>query len=110
MLTTQTIQTFINEESKAIPPTGRPLSPKTIRNIHGLITSTLKFHDPRLTFNVTLPQNKVDYIELPPAQNVNGRVSCKLNFTCEVLIKTYWPCDLIGKLIRFLIFQRFYDE
>ena len=70
-LTTQTIQAFINEESKAISPrTGKPLSPKTIRNIHGLITSALKFHDPRLTFNVTLPQNKVDYIELPSAKDV----------------------------------------
>lgn len=50
-ITPQIVQTAINEASAT-------LSPKTVRNMHGLLHSVLKAYYPQITLNTRLPQNK----------------------------------------------------
>lgn len=46
-----TIQLFINRKSKSY-------SPKTIRNIYGLLSSAIKMYDRKISLNITLPQKQ----------------------------------------------------
>lgn len=61
-LTPQLIQQAINEEAKPyIDASGkqRTRTPKTIRNIHGLLSAVLAEYYPSLAFHTTLPQKEV---------------------------------------------------
>ena len=61
-LTPQLIQRAINEEAKPyIDEHGRrrTRTPKTIRNIHGLLSAVLAEYHPDLTLRTTLPQKKL---------------------------------------------------
>lgn len=61
-LTPQLIQRAINEEAKPyIDEKGRrrTRTPKTIRNIHGLLSAVLAEYHPDLTLRTTLPQKKI---------------------------------------------------
>lgn len=66
------IQEEINKEAKIISPyTKKKLSPKTISNIHGLLSSTLKAFLPNTPeLRTTLPAKVKKIIELPPAAEV----------------------------------------
>lgn len=60
-LTPQIIQRAINEEAKPyIDQKGRRVTrtPKTIRNIHGLLSAVLAEYHPNLTLRTTLPQKE----------------------------------------------------
>ncbi len=60
-LTPQLIQRAINEEAKPyLDEHGRPRTrtPKTIRNIHGLLSAVLAEYHPELTLRTTLPQRE----------------------------------------------------
>lgn len=61
-LTPQLIQQAINEEAKPyIDSNGkqRTRTPKTIRNIHGLLSAVLAEYHPDLTLRTTLPQKEI---------------------------------------------------
>lgn len=61
-ITQQLVQNAINAESKQYKGKGDKLitrSPKTIRNIHGLLTAVLAEYCPTLTLKTTLPQKKL---------------------------------------------------
>ncbi|MCR5411226.1 MAG: hypothetical protein K6E90_09660 [Lachnospiraceae bacterium] len=50
-LTSETVQQFISEISM-------DLSPKTVRNVYGLLTASVALYDPNLIFRVTLPAKR----------------------------------------------------
>lgn len=58
------IQREINAESKTH-------SPKTVRNIHGLLTAAIKEYYPEMIINTTLPQKEKNYIYLPTEDEIN---------------------------------------
>lgn len=61
-LTPQLIQQAINEEAKPYTDAKgkiRTRTPKTIRNIHGLLSAVLAEYHPNLTLHTTLPQKEV---------------------------------------------------
>ena len=57
-ITQEDVQTAINIEALK-------LSPKTIRNIHGLISATLKVYRPSLALNTSLPKKKRVELYIP---------------------------------------------
>ncbi len=67
-LTDEVVQTEINKESRRPNKrTRKPLSPKTIKNEYGVISSALKTVCNR-SFNVRLPKNQKKPKELPPPE------------------------------------------
>ena len=70
-LTRQMVQETIMELSNKISDrTGRPISPKTIHNFHGMLVSALKEADPDLRIDTSLPKIQKKFIELPPVEDV----------------------------------------
>lgn len=57
------IQICVNNEAKR-------LSPKSIRNMHGLLASALKMYMPEFTVNTTLPSKEHKIKDLPSAEEV----------------------------------------
>lgn len=57
------VQQAINEDAKH-------LSPKSVRNAHGLLCSALKMYAPDLTLNTTLPAKQKTIKKLPQAETV----------------------------------------
>lgn len=65
------IQNVINREAKKISPrTGKPLSPKSIANIHGLVSAVLDMYNPDLILKTTLPAKKKRLVNLPRTEDV----------------------------------------
>lgn len=70
-LTRQMVQETIMELSNKVSErTGRPISPKTIHNFHGLLIAALKEADPDLRIDTALPKIQKKFIELPPVEDV----------------------------------------
>ena len=70
-VTRQLIQSTIMELSNKVSErTGRPISPKTIHNFHGLLIAALKETDPDLRIDTALPKIQKKFIELPPVEDV----------------------------------------
>lgn len=70
-VTRQLIQSTIMELSNKVSErTGRPISPKTIHNFHGMLVSALKEADPDLRIDTSLPKIQKKFIELPPVEDV----------------------------------------
>ena len=70
-VTRQLIQSTIMELSNKVSErTGRPISPKTIHNFHGLLIAALKEADPDLRIDTALPKIQKKFIELPPVEDV----------------------------------------
>lgn len=70
-ITTNDLKKAVNNEAKRrqerVKKESRPLSPKTIKNAYGLISSVLRIHRPDLDTNVPLPATKNIIKEvLPP--------------------------------------------
>ncbi len=63
-LTAETVQRAINFEASA-------LSPKTVRNIFGVLTSTLKMFTPELRFDITLPARKKPDLHIPTPEEIS---------------------------------------
>ncbi len=75
-LTREKVQKEINEECKKISPrTGKPLSPKSIANYHGLLSAALNMYYPDLALKTTLPAKKKRIIELPSPENIMRAVA-----------------------------------
>ena len=45
-------------------------APKSVRNFHALITSTIKMYRPRMSFNTTLPQREKKETIIPPHDDI----------------------------------------
>lgn len=70
-LTRDRIQNEINKECKKISPrTGKPLAPKSIANIHGLLSATLDMYYPDFILKTSLPAKKKRLVELPSPEDV----------------------------------------
>ena len=70
-LTQQQVQAAINEECKRVSPrTGRRQSPKSIHNMHGLLSAALSLECPDFVLRTTLPAKQKRLLELPPAADV----------------------------------------
>lgn len=63
-LTQQDVQLAVNEESAKVSRRGKPLSPKTIKNAHGLLSAVLATYCPDLHLRTTLPAPKKQIKEL----------------------------------------------
>lgn len=71
LLTQEKVQSEINREAKTPSPrTHRKLSAKTIANIHGLLSASLKMAGCGLELNTSLPAKKKIIIELPEPMEV----------------------------------------
>ena len=68
-LTNLTMQTAINEESKRITKNGTQISPKSIQNGYGLISTALRKVCGK-TFDVKLPQLQVKIKEFPEPEDI----------------------------------------
>lgn len=62
-ITQKRIQEFINRKA-------RDKSPKTVRNIHGLITAVLKNYLPSLAIHTTLPQKVLPTLYIPTDEDI----------------------------------------
>lgn len=67
-----TLQAAISAEAKRLSPRGKPLSPKTVKNEYGLISSALKAYD--IHFEINLPKTPTRFVELPTADIVLSAV------------------------------------
>ena len=47
-------------------------APKTVKNIYGLFSAALRFEDNRITFNVKLPQSKMQKLHTPTTAEVKA--------------------------------------
>ena len=61
-----------HEAQRKAVRTGKTISPKTVKNEYGLISTVLKYYD--IHFNIHLPKIPTKFIELPPADVVLGAI------------------------------------
>ena len=78
-LTSEQIQIAINEDAETS-------SPKTIRNVNGLLSAVLKTYRPNFTPNVTLPQRKPTNLYVPDDNEIKKILAAVKNTEMEVPI------------------------
>ena len=69
-LSNEALKSAVNAESKLQTRSGKPISPKTIKNAFGLITAVLNEYIPDMTVHVALPQPEEKIIELVDAKTI----------------------------------------
>ena len=75
LLTQQKVQDAINAECKTVSKrTGKKPSPKTIHNMHGLLSAALSMACPEFTLQTTLPSISKKILELPDAASIMAAV------------------------------------
>lgn len=69
------------------------LSPKTIRNVHGLISAVLRVYRPELVLNTSLPKKKKVDLYIPSDQDVKKLLSTVSNTEMElpILLAAFGP-------------------
>lgn len=106
MITQEQIQIAINLEAVK-------LSPKTVRNIHGLISAVLKVYRPGFALNTALPKKKRVELYIPTDQEVKAllRVVEGTSMELPVLLAAFGPMrrgeicalkstDIIGNVVH----------
>lgn len=79
-LTQEAVQIEINRESKTH-------SPKTVRNMHGLLTATLREYYPDFNLRINLPQKEKPILYIPTEQDIKLLLShCQGELYLAVLI------------------------
>lgn len=68
-ITQQDIQILINEKAA-------DHSPKTVKNIHGLISAVIKMYRPDMALNTTLPQKKPNNLYIPTDNDIKKIIEC----------------------------------
>ena len=69
------IQAEVNKLSKTVSVrTHRRISPKTVKNFHGLLSGAIREQRPDFVLNTSLPVVPKKFIELPPVENVINAV------------------------------------
>lgn len=70
-VTQEMVQMEVKKLSSSISPrTHKRISPKTVKNFHGLLSGALKEHRPELVLTTSLPTVPKKFIELPPVEDV----------------------------------------
>lgn len=69
-LTNDVLKGAVNAESKLTTRSGKPISPKTIKNAFGLITAVMNEYVPNMLIRVSLPQPEEKIIELVDAKTI----------------------------------------
>lgn len=69
-LSNEALKSAVNAESKLQTRSGKPISPKTVKNAFGLITAVLNEYVPDMTVHVPLPQPEEKIIELVDAKTI----------------------------------------
>ncbi len=87
-LNKEIIQKAINQEAKKISTrTGKPLSAKSIANIHGLLSAALDFYYPDLILKTALPAKEKKIVELPAVEDViNAVIRTEIELPCLLAI------------------------
>ena len=87
-LSKEVVQKAINDEAKKISPrTNKPMSAKTIANIHGLLSASLEFYYPDLPLKTTLPAKEKKIIELPPVEDIiSAVIGTEIELPCLLAI------------------------
>ena len=71
----QMVQNAIKELSNTTSGrTGKPISPKTIHNFHGLLVAALREADPDIRIDTALPKIQKKFIDLPTVEDVIGAI------------------------------------
>lgn len=85
-ITQDLVQSAINEESKSH-------SPKTVKNMHGLLSAVLKTYRPNFALNTTLPQQKKPDIYVPTDEDIKTLISSIENkeMLIAVLLAAFGP-------------------
>lgn len=82
-LTQDLIQSSINDDAKTV-------SPKTVRNAHGLLSATLKEYYPSFTLNTVMPQKIKREISIPTLDEINILLNkCKEQNLRRAIILAY---------------------
>lgn len=85
-LTTEMIQRAVNIAAAEV-------TPKTVRNIHGLLSAVLKMFRPNFVLNTTLPQKKPAQLYIPDDNDVKNLMAAVKNTDMEipVLLAAFGP-------------------
>ena len=86
-LTAEDVQIEINKESATH-------SPKTVRNMHGLLSSALSMYAPSLVLKTTLPQKNKSEIKIPTEIEVQKMLSAVADTELEIPIYLAAFCGL----------------
>ncbi len=70
------------------------LSPKTVRNMHGLLSSTLKMFVPSFMLNTTLPQRKKSDVVIPTEEDMISLFNATRDTDMEIPILLAAVCGL----------------
>lgn len=82
-ITQDKIQAAINEDARTV-------SPKTIRNAHGLLSAVFKEFYPDFVFHTVLPQKIKNEISVPSIENINTLITnCTSNELKKAIILAY---------------------
>lgn len=85
-------------------------SPKTCRNVHGLISAVLKIHRPELILNTTLPQRSKRDIYVPDGEEVARIMEMVKDTELEVPFLLATQCGLRASEISGLDVSSVYDD
>lgn len=85
-------------------------SPKTCRNVHGLISAVLKIHRPELNLNTTLPQRNKRDIYVPDGEEVAKIGQMMRDTELEVPFLLATQCGLRASEISGLDVSSVYDD
>lgn len=85
-ITPELIQEFINQKS-------REKAPKTVKNIHGIISTVLKTYRPEMALNTTLPQKVPPKLYIPSDEDIQTLLNCIDNedMMIAVLLAAFGP-------------------
>ncbi|MDE7259698.1 MAG: site-specific integrase [Lachnospiraceae bacterium] len=85
-ITPEHIQEFINQKSKE-------KAPKTVKNIHGIISTVLKTYRPEMALNTTLPQKVPPKLYIPSDEDIQTLLNCIDNedMMIAVLLAAFGP-------------------
>lgn len=86
-LTPEAVQKAFNNEAASH-------SPKTVRNVSGLFTSTIKMFAPSLRFNITLPQKTKTQLYIPTPSDIKTLYSLVQNTDMELPFLLASQCGL----------------
>lgn len=85
-------------------------SPKTCRNVHGLVSAVLKIHRPELNLNTTLPQKNKRDIYVPDGEEVVKIMQMVKDTELEVPFLLATQCGLRASEISGLDVSSVYDD
>ncbi len=89
------IQRAFNEEAKRVTHHSKKngafktISPKTLRNAHGLLSAVLDMYRPGITLHTTLPKKQKADIYVPDPQEIDKIYNLLVNYRGGILVKPF---------------------